>query len=334
MRHRNAEFLQLRAVADPGVHQQPGRVHRARAHHDFAPGPHDTLLAVRGPHAHSGRPGAVELQAERPCLQGDMEVRPVEEGMQIRDRGRGALVVLRVVSEVEEPHTVPEGLLVEALDARHAERGLRGVDEVACDGVPVGLVDGNDVVAQPAEVRVHRRRVPSGRTGGRPLVPVGRQRLERDQGVVGRTPAEDPGPAVADGRVPAGLLGGGVVVVQLSAEQAHPAAQGQHVVASHVARPALDEGHADARVLGQPGRDHRSGGTAADDHVVVQGHIALHRLCSPFSPRTSAPGAGRGSGRRAWARGTPPGRPAPAPGRCRTCRSRPIPPAAGRGGSR
>src|SRR5690606_20918111 len=83
-----------------------------------------------------------------------------------------------------EADALVERLLVEALDARHAERGLRGVHEVTGDGVPVLLVDRDDVVLQAGVVGLHLHRAPALRTGLLPLVPVGRQRLERDERVV------------------------------------------------------------------------------------------------------------------------------------------------------
>ncbi len=195
--------------------------------------------------------------------------------MQVRDRGGRALVVLRVVREVEEADALVEGLLVEPFDARHTDGALRGVDEVAGDGVPVLLVDRHDVVAQLVEVRRHGGGVPPLGAGGRPLVPVGRQRLEGDEGVVRGAAAQDAGAAVPDVGVAAWLLGGGVVVVELTAQQAHPAAQREDFGAVDVGGTALDDGDADGRVLGEPGRDHRTCGSAADDDVVVYGHGLL-----------------------------------------------------------
>ncbi len=169
------------------------------------------------------------------------------------------------------------------------------------------------------------------------------------------TAAEHAGPAVPDVRVAARLLGGGVVVVQFAAEQAHPAAQGEDFGAADVARAALDDGDGDVRVLGEAGGDHRAGGAAADHDVVVgvlvngcvrgvPGRAAagaggpvggmarpvVHVALLLLSPRTSARGAERGSGTRAWSRGTRPARTGPARGPFPTCRTRPTRPAAGR----
>ena len=58
------------------------------------------------------------------------------------------------------------------------------------------------------------------------------------------TAAEHPGAAVPDVRVAAGLLGGRVVVVEFTAEQAEPAAQGEDLGPVDVGRAALDDGDA------------------------------------------------------------------------------------------
>src|SRR5690606_23739319 len=215
------------------------------------------------------------------------------------------LVVLRVVRQVEEADAVVERLLVEALDAGHLERVLRGVDEVPGDGVPVLLVDRDDVVLQPGVVRLHLHGAPA--LGARllPLVPVGRQRLERDERVVRGAAAEDAGAAVPDVRVAAWLLGGGVVVVELTAEQAHPAAQRQHVVPADVAGAALDDGDGDVRVLGESRGDDGTRGPAAYDDVVVDrcvhggtpGHEAPRRGAGncAISPHGAAPTRRRGT---------------------------------------
>ncbi len=49
--------------------------------------------------------------------------------------------------------------------------------------------------------------------------------------------AEDPGAAVPDVGVAARLFGGGVVVVEVAAEEAEPAAEGEDVVAVDVGGP-------------------------------------------------------------------------------------------------
>jgi hypothetical protein len=81
---------------------------------------------------------------------------------------------------------------------------------------------------------------------------------------------------VPDVRVAAGLLGGGVVVIQLTAEEAHPAAQRQHVLTADVTGPALDDGNGDVRVLGEARGDDGPCGTAADDDVVVDLGVLGH----------------------------------------------------------
>src|SRR5690606_23949471 len=166
-------------------------------------------------------------------------------------------------------------------DPGHFEGLLRGVHEVAGDRVPVLLVDRDDVVLQAGVVRLHLDRAPAPGAGLLPLVPVGRQRLERDERVVGGAAAEHPGPAVPDVRVAARLLGGRVVVVQFAAEQSHPAAQGQHVVAADVTGAALDDGDGHVRVLRQPGGDDGARRAAADDDVVVQVGVFWHGSGTP-----------------------------------------------------
>ncbi len=272
----DAQGGKVLAGADAGVQQQPGRVHRARADDDFAGGAQQDLLAVLRADVDAGGAGAVELQAVRPRLQQDAEVGAVT-GLDVRvevgHRRGGALVVLGVVGEVEEADALVERLAVEAVHARNPGRLLGGVDEVAGDGVAVLLVDRDDVVAQLGEVRVHRGRVPA--LGARlgPLVPVAGQRLEADQRVVRGAAAQHPGAAVPDVAVAARLFGGGVVVVEVAAQEPEPAAQGQDVVAVDVGGAALDDRDGHVRVLGEPRGDDRSGGAAADDHVVGHGAV-------------------------------------------------------------
>lgn len=286
-----AELLQVGARADAGVQQQARRVHGPGAHQDLAPGAYDVLRALLGTDVHAGGAGALQLQPVRPGLQGDVQVRPVQERVEIGHGGGGPLVVLRVVGEVEEADALVEGCLVEAFDARNSQRALRGVDEVPGDRVPVGVVDGDDVVAQPGEVGIHGCRVPAVGAGLRPLVPVGGQGLEGDEGVVRGAAAQHPRTAVADVRVAPGLLGGGVVVVELTAEQAHPSAQGEDVVAADVAGAALDDGDADVRVFGQPGGDDGSGGATADDDVVVH-VLVVHAWSFAVAPANQRTGRG------------------------------------------
>lgn len=229
------------------------------------------FLAVLGADVHTGGAVSFELQLVRPGLQQDREVGAVpgfDVRVEIGDRRGGTFVVLRVVGQVEEAGPFVEGLPVEAVDARDSGRRLRRVDEVAGDGVPVLLVDGHDVVAQPVEVRVHGRRVPAVGAGLGPLVPVAGQRLEADQRVVRGAAAQHPGAAVPDVGVAARLFGRGVVVVEVTAEQSEPAAQGENVVPVDVGGTTLDEGDGDVGVLAEAGGDDRTCGSATDDHVV------------------------------------------------------------------
>ena len=230
---------------------------------------------------------------------------------------------------------------VEVLDDGDAGGRGRGGDPVPDDGVAVLLGHRDDVALDPVGVGLDGGVVPAGGSGGHPVVEVLGERAEADQGVVRGAAAQDAGPRVADEGVAARLLHGRVVVVEVAAEQAEPVTQFQDPLQSHVGRSALDDAHGGVGVLGEPVRDHRSRGAAADDDVVERGFGCCHRSllasrhsrdvrCGPglrsagVRNRTSAAGAGRGCGRGAWPPGTRPVRRGRVPVRSRNGRTRPI----------
>lgn len=66
------------------------------------------------------------------------------------------------------------------------------------------------------------------------------------------------------------LLGRGIVVVEVAAQQAQPVLQLQHAVVHKVAGTGLDQQDALAgQILGQARGDDTAGSAAAHDHVVI-----------------------------------------------------------------
>jgi hypothetical protein len=79
---------------------------------------------------------------------------------------------------------------------------------------------------------------------------------------------------VPDVRVAIGLLGGGVVVVELTAEEVQPVLEEENAVVQVVRRAGLDEedllvGH----VLGEAGSDNAASGTATDNDKVIAARL-------------------------------------------------------------
>src|SRR5947209_20491445 len=87
---RDAKSLQLRSVADTGVHEDLRRVHRTQRQHYFDPRTNATGLAlVEHPHARRSR--ALEGQPSDQCVREHRQVRPAHRRTRVRTESGLAL---------------------------------------------------------------------------------------------------------------------------------------------------------------------------------------------------------------------------------------------------
>jgi hypothetical protein len=182
---------------------------------------------------------------------------------------------IRVVGDGKEASTLGQltllrDLVVEVVDDRNAHSLGTSLDPILGQLVSVARVDGIQLVTQVVDTAHDGFEVPALATLGDPSVHIVTERSEGDEGVVRGATTEDLSSRVSDVTVAVGLLGCGIVVVEVTAEERQPLSKVKNIVKAEVRGAALD--HKDL-ALREVGRETRGQNTtscaAAHDDVVV-----------------------------------------------------------------
>ena len=225
-------------------------------------------------------PLALEEDAADEALGPDGEVGPLTGRQQVGDRGgepQAAASVLRERADARGLWMVVVGDLGEAETPADVEEGALGRNQLvsapATDRdratTPVELIRPFRVVLEATKMRQHPRPTPGIVAQRRPLVVVRRRAAQRDRGIDSRRAADHPAPRIGN-RPPRHGLGGQFPVVLA---QRHPPAVAEVVrgrLERCVVRTRLQQQDAARRILRQPSREDRPGGTATHDDVVVR----------------------------------------------------------------
>lgn len=209
----------------------------------------------------------------------DCQVRPSlitsKNRMDISNRSTATVAGVGVVGDGKEASTLGQltllrDLVVEVVDDRNAHGLGTSLDPILGQLVSVTRVDGVQLVAQVVDAAHDGFEVPTLATLGDPSVHIVTERSEGDEGVVRRATTEDLGSRVSDVTVAIGLLGCGIVVVEVTAEKRQPLSKVKNIVEAEVRRATLDHEDLALREVGRETRgQNTTSGTAADDDVVV-----------------------------------------------------------------
>lgn len=224
------------------MEEKTGGVDSAGAEDDFPPSGQDFLEAHLCPDLDSTDTRRLACRrvvvGEMMCPRLEEEVQVVSavravrhDGVEVSDRSRGAVTVVRVVRNVEKSDRVVktaavDNVRVEVLEHRGTRSHAGGVDPVARDSVTLLGRDGDNVQLQTVAIRLQRVGAP-GRAAVvlSPVIEIGAKGSERDERVVRTATAEDACARVTDVRVAHGLGRRGIVIVQVGSEQFQPAFQ-------------------------------------------------------------------------------------------------------------
>ncbi|PSR74455.1 hypothetical protein BD289DRAFT_217930 [Coniella lustricola] len=209
----DVQLLQLVLGAQPRQQQQARGVDGAGAQDGLGAGVDGAARAVAQGQVDAGDGVVVDVDARDPGVGQDGQVGAVllaaQDGVDVGDRGRGAVVVVGVVRDVEEADALGQGarlcdFLVVVGDDGDVHGVAAGEHPVLAQLVAVARVHGLDRVAQLVHEAHEVGERPAGGAERLPDLEVVLKGAERDEGVVRRAAAQDLGARVADVRVACG----------------------------------------------------------------------------------------------------------------------------------
>jgi len=173
-------------------------------------------------------------------------------------------------------------LLVEVVDDGDVHGSGARVNPVQAELVAVSLVDGLDRVSDVVQKTGEGLEAPSLAALGLPTLAVVLEGAERDEGVVGRASTQNLCTRVADVGVAHGLLGGAVVVVELTTKEVQPVLEQKDSVVHEIRRTGLNQEDLLVRkVVGETAGNNTSCSPAAhNDKVKVRRVKFCSRHCN------------------------------------------------------